>query len=71
MIKNCPAAIPEDKVEKYWLEYLAMFDLARFAKLASFLRHREPDANINYSVYVFFLGDKELELALNEQIEKL
>jgi hypothetical protein len=69
MIKNCPAAIPEDKVEKYWLEYLAMFDLARFAKLAFVLRNREPDANINYSIYVFFLDDKELELALDGHFE--
>ena len=64
MIKNRPGAVPESKTEQYWLEYLAMFDLARFARLASFLRCSTPDGNINYSVYVFDLDDNELELAL-------
>lgn len=64
MIKNRPGAVPESKTEQYWLEYLAMFDLARFARLASFLRCSTPDGNINYSVYVFELDDNELELAL-------
>ena len=64
MIKNRPGTVPESKTEQYWLEYLAMFDLARFARLASFLRCSTPDGNINYSVYLFDLDDNELELAL-------
>ena len=71
MIKNRPDTIPENKAEQFWLESLAMFDLARFARLASFLRQTSPDSDINYSVYVFDLNENDLNLALDSQLEIL
>jgi hypothetical protein len=62
--QNRPDTVPEEKVEQFWMKYLAVYDVARFAKLASYLRNREPDGHINYSVYIFLLDKKELSVAL-------
>jgi hypothetical protein len=62
--ENCPDNVPENRTEEFWLSFLASYDLARFAKLASYLRNREPDGHINYSVYIFLLDEKELSIAL-------
>jgi hypothetical protein len=61
---NRPDNVPENRAEEFWLSFLASYDLARFAKLASYLRNREPDGHINYSVYIFLLDEKELAVAL-------
>ncbi|MFZ2655066.1 MAG: hypothetical protein WAX69_09105 [Victivallales bacterium] len=45
------------------------YDMARFAKLTSYLRHRRPDDHINHSVYVFLLDKDELKYALEGEIE--
>ncbi|MEM4248458.1 MAG: hypothetical protein QXH80_04245, partial [Candidatus Nanoarchaeia archaeon] len=62
--ENRPPEIPEDKAEQFWFEFLAAYDLARFAKLAKYLRNREPDSHINYSIYLFILNEEELRSAL-------
>ena len=61
---NRPDNVPENRAEEFCLSFLASYDLARFAKLASYLRNREPDGHINYSVYIFLLDEKELAVAL-------
>lgn len=61
---NRAPEIPENKSEEFWFEFLAAYDLARFAKLANYLRNREPDTHINYSIYLFILNKEELSEAL-------
>ena len=51
---------PED-----WAPVLARFDAFRFARLTAYLRRREPDENINYSVLVYHLTQADLDAALN------
>ncbi len=41
------------------------FDRLRSARLFAFLRQREPDARIGYSIHVYRLSDADVEQALN------
>ncbi len=59
-MENHPPELSPADSGKYWMEFLAAYDLARFAKLASALRSREADAQVNYSYYIFILDEKEL-----------
>jgi hypothetical protein len=40
------------------------YELLRFARLASFLRQREPDDQVGYSIMIYRLNDADLEKAL-------
>ncbi len=64
MKKERPADVPEAQSEEYWKRFLAIYDVARFAKLVSYLRDQKPDGNINYSIYIFNLDENRLKLAL-------
>jgi len=48
-----------------WLRALADFDQLRFMRLTAFLRQREPDDTLNYSILVYRLSDAELDRALH------
>ncbi len=48
-----------------WPMLLDRFEEYRFGRLSAYLRHREPDDEINFSVLVYRLTSSELELALN------
>lgn len=48
-----------------WLTVLSDFDELRFMRLTAFLRQREPDDTINYSVLVYRLTDADLDRALH------
>lgn len=50
---------PED-----WEPVLSRFDAFRFARLTAYLRRREPDENINYSVLIYRLTEADLDAAL-------
>jgi hypothetical protein len=47
-----------------WQEVLTRYEAFRFARLTAYLRQREPDDNINYSVLVYRLSDADLTRAL-------
>ncbi len=47
-----------------WNNLLRELDSLRFSRLCAYLRHRTPDENINSSILLFHLTDKELEQAL-------
>jgi hypothetical protein len=47
-----------------WEELLLRFEALRFARLTAFLRHREPDDNINYSILVYRLSDADISRAM-------
>lgn len=47
-----------------WQRLLDEFRTLRFARLAAFLRHREPDDNVNFSILVYRLTAAEVGEAL-------
>ncbi len=47
-----------------WESVLTRFEAFRFARLTAFLRQREPDDNINYSILVYHLTDADIAQAL-------
>ncbi len=55
------AAMPKER----WQQMFWAFENLRFSRLASFLRHREPDDEIGYSILVYRLTDAEVAQALN------
>jgi hypothetical protein len=50
---------------RQWQEILNSFDAARFARLTAYLRRREPDDNVNFSILVYKLTDADIARALD------
>ncbi|HEY4313167.1 MAG TPA: hypothetical protein VGN12_27185 [Pirellulales bacterium] len=48
-----------------WQDMFRMYEAARFSRLASFLRQREPDDEIGYSILVYRLTDADIANALD------
>ncbi len=48
-----------------WLRILRDFEEYRFARLTTWLRRREPDANLHFSILIYRLTDADLDRALN------
>jgi hypothetical protein len=55
----------ESKGEDYWIQLFRHYEHARLARLTSFLRQREPDFEINYSILIYRLGATELNRAVD------
>lgn len=62
--ENRPADVAEADAQGFWEDLLSAYDSIRFYRLTCFLRHREPDDDINHSVYVFRLNATDLQQAL-------
>jgi 4-amino-4-deoxy-L-arabinose transferase-like glycosyltransferase len=56
-------ALPAHRPEE-WQEHLSLYEKYRFARLASWLRQREPDGNINFSILIYRLTDADVAAAL-------
>jgi hypothetical protein len=48
-----------------WYSAIDDFEFLRFHRLAAFLRQREPDDNVGFSILVFHLTDEDLTRALD------
>ncbi|HEX4639847.1 MAG TPA: hypothetical protein VH252_00585, partial [Chthoniobacterales bacterium] len=48
-----------------WYASLNDYEYLRFHRLAAFLRQREPDDNVGYSILVYHLSDEDLAQALD------
>lgn len=57
------AALPQRNPGE-WQEQLAYYEKYRFARLAAWLRQREPAENINFSILVYRLTDADIAQAL-------
>ncbi len=57
--------------EAFWIRAFQLYEQARIARLTSFLRQREPDIEINYSILIYRLQASDLELALNGPLLEL
>ncbi len=51
--------------EQYWHDLFKQFDQLRTGRLVAFLRRREPDAMVGYSILVYRLTDRDVALAVN------
>jgi len=59
---NDPAAA-EDLA--HWKAVFAAYDGLRFARLCAYLRRRDPDDSVGYSILIYRVGDRDLDFALN------
>jgi hypothetical protein len=57
-------ALPQQTPQK-WATIINTYEYLRFYRLAAFLRHRQPDDNIGYSMLVYHLTDSDLSAALD------
>ncbi|HWA99130.1 MAG TPA: hypothetical protein VG713_11585, partial [Pirellulales bacterium] len=53
--------------DHFWLQIFRQYEQARMARLCSYLRQREPNAEINYSILIYRLNDEQLSRALHER----
>jgi hypothetical protein len=53
------------------LARLRTFRTLRFGRLCAYLRHRQPIMNVGYSIFLFRLTQKDLDVALNGQPAEL
>lgn len=51
--------------EAAWIDAFKSYERLRFARLASHLRRRNPDANIGHSILIYRVGVEELSDAIN------
>ena len=57
--------------QAYWYQIFIAYEQARFARLASYLRGREPDFEINNSILIFNLPAVELQKAQEEPLPEM
>ena len=48
-----------------WINWFQTYEHARLARLTSFLRQREPDSEINYSILIYQLSAADLDRAID------
>jgi hypothetical protein len=51
--------------EHAWYTIFWAYEMLRYSRLASFLREREPDEQIGYSILIYRLSDADVARALN------
>jgi hypothetical protein len=59
------AALLHQTGQQYWQRLFNQFDQLRTGRLVAFLRGREPDAMVGYSILIYRLTDADVALALN------
>ena len=58
------AALLKQTGEELWWKTFHLFENLRFARLAAYLRHRTPDANIGHSILIYRLTDDDVARAV-------
>jgi hypothetical protein len=59
------AALLRQTGEQYWHDLFREFDQLRTGRLVAFLRNRQPDAMVGYSILIYRLTDRDVALAVN------
>ena len=59
------AALMRQTGEESWNRTFVKFDQMRMGRLAAFLRHREPDAMVGYTILIYRLTDADVAQALD------
>ena len=65
------ARLTRENGAKYWGAHLELFEQLRLARLCAHLRHRQPDAEVGYSILVYRLSDVEVSQALEGEPAEL
>ena len=60
---------PRSRELAAWNRTLNQFDQLRMARLCAYLRKREPDDSVGYSILIYYLNEDDLDRALNQPIE--
>lgn len=55
----------EERGEEYWARVIGTFRWVRLARLCAYLRERQPDDQVGYSILIYRLTAEELDAALN------
>jgi 4-amino-4-deoxy-L-arabinose transferase-like glycosyltransferase len=66
-VKEDPAALSlfmAKEEQDYWEASLSSFDILRMARLCAFLRQREPDDEVHYSILIYRLTDEDARKAV-------
>jgi 4-amino-4-deoxy-L-arabinose transferase-like glycosyltransferase len=63
-LKDDPIALETTGGENYWATRLHTFDVLRTARLCAFLRQREPDDEVHYSILIYRLTDEDARKAV-------
>lgn len=63
-IPSAHAALIKQTGEQFWLKNFKAFEHLRTARLATYLRKREPDAQIGHSILVYRVDEDDLAKAL-------
>jgi hypothetical protein len=58
------AALRRQTGDEFWIKMFHLFERLRFARLAAYLRTREPEANVGYSILIYRLTDEEVARAV-------
>ena len=58
------AALLRQTGEQYWHDLFRQFDQLRTGRLVAFLRNRQPDAMVGYSILIYRLTDGDVALAV-------
>jgi hypothetical protein len=58
------AALRKQTGDDFWIKNFHLFERLRFARLAAYLRKREPDTNIGHSILIYRLTDDEVAKAI-------
>ncbi len=59
------AALLRQTGEQYWHDLFRQFDQLRTGRLVAFLRNRQPDAMVGYSILIYRVTDRDVALAVN------
>ena len=65
------ARLVHEKGRGFWVERFKLYDQLRFGRLVSYLRQREPDDNVGYSILVYRLSDAQVQEALYGPLAEL
>jgi hypothetical protein len=58
-----------DEERQILSQLFRQWEQLRFTRLTHFLRRREPDAHVNYSILIFRVDEKELARSLNDPLD--
>ena len=65
------ARLVREKGPEFWEQRFRLYDQLRFARLVSYLRQREPDDNVGYSILIYRLSDAQVQEALDGPLAEL
>ncbi len=63
------SALMRQTGDEYWRQLFVQFDQLRTGRLVAYLRRRQPDAMVGYSILIYRLTDADVAEALTQSAE--